>query len=171
MKDRIRQIMENLHMNQGAFASHLGTSPATINSIYTGRTRPTLAIVDSIKQRIPNINLEWLMYGVGSMYATNTTAGSAMADGEQTLDFTNSATPSASDGAVNQTALSGQQRGESYLDFSDETSAPTPYQNAPRRQQEVVRADLKFLDKPQRKIKEIRIFFDDGTYESFESKK
>lgn len=158
-------------MNQGAFASHLGTSPATINSIYTGRTRPTLAIVDSIKQRIPNINLEWLMYGVGSMYATNTTAGNAMADGEQTLDFTNSATSSASDGAVNQTAMSGQQRGESYLDFTDETSAPTPYQNVQRRQPEVVRADMKYIDKPQRKIKEIRIFFDDGTYESFESKK
>ena len=31
----------------------------------------------------------------------------------------------------------------------------------------VVREVVKYIDKPQRKITEVRIFFDDGTYETF----
>jgi hypothetical protein len=31
----------------------------------------------------------------------------------------------------------------------------------------VVREVVKYIDKPQRKITEIRVFFDDGTYEVF----
>jgi hypothetical protein len=32
---------------------------------------------------------------------------------------------------------------------------------------ETIREIVKYTDKPQRKITEIRIFFDDGTYETF----
>ena len=35
------------------------------------------------------------------------------------------------------------------------------------RQIPVVREVVKYVDKPQRKITEIRIFFDDGTFEVF----
>lgn len=154
-------------MNQGAFAAHLGTSPATINSIYTGRTRPTLAIVESIKQRMPNINLEWLMFGTGSMYASDSDDQCMTSNGSQTSTMGNSS----ADGSTHQGSPNVQQRGESFLDFSDDVSSTPTFQSAPKRQQEVVKTELKYIDKPQRKIKEIRIFFDDGTYESFESKK
>lgn len=171
MKDRIRQIMENLHMNQGAFAAFIGAPPATISSIYTGRTRPTLTIVESIKQRVPNVSLDWLMFGRGSMYDTEAGDSTLPAHGQQELNFTGNDTSSASDLNSKYKVPGAQQRAEEYLDFTDEQQRSTPYPNVPRRQQDIVRLDMKNLDKPQRKIKEIRIFFDDGTYESFESKK
>ena len=34
----------------------------------------------------------------------------------------------------------------------------------------VIREVVKYVDKPQRRITEIRIFFDDGTYETFPGK-
>ncbi|EGC85450.1 hypothetical protein HMPREF9303_0929 [Prevotella denticola CRIS 18C-A] len=34
-----------------------------------------------------------------------------------------------------------------------------------------VRTEVKYIDKPQRRITEIRIFFDDQTWESFVPKK
>ena len=39
------------------------------------------------------------------------------------------------------------------------------------RQIPVVREVVKYVDKPQRKITEIRIFFDDNTYETFRPEK
>lgn len=33
----------------------------------------------------------------------------------------------------------------------------------------VIHEVVKYIDKPQRKITEIRVFFDDGTYETFSS--
>ena len=74
MKDRIRQIMESQHMTQQLFADYIGQSPATLSSIFNGRTRPTLNIVEAIKKKIPHINTDWLMFGSGDMYLAQNTS-------------------------------------------------------------------------------------------------
>ena len=70
-KDRIKQIMEDQKMTQQLFADFLQQSPATLSSIFNGRTRPTLNIVDAIKAKIPDISIEWLLYGSGDMYVSH----------------------------------------------------------------------------------------------------
>ena len=67
MKDRIKKIMEMQRSTQQDFADQLKIAPATLSSIFTGRTRPTLAIVDAIKSRYPQISTDWLMFGKGDM--------------------------------------------------------------------------------------------------------
>ena len=70
MKDRIKQIMESQKMTQQEFADYIGLAPATLSSIFNGRTRPTLNVVEALKKKIPNINIEWLMFGSGEMTST-----------------------------------------------------------------------------------------------------
>ena len=65
MKDRIRQIMESQHMTQQVFAQFIEMSPASLSSIFNGRTKPTLNIVEAIKKKIPDISIDWLMFGSG----------------------------------------------------------------------------------------------------------
>lgn len=60
MKDRIRKVMESQHMTQQVFAEFIQIAPATLSSIFTGRTRPTLTIVEAIKNKIPSISTDWL---------------------------------------------------------------------------------------------------------------
>ncbi|MDY2634432.1 MAG: helix-turn-helix transcriptional regulator, partial [Prevotella sp.] len=69
MKDRIRQLMEAQRMTQQTFAQFVEISPATLSSIFTGRTKPTLNLVEAIIKKIPSVNLDWLMFGKGSMFA------------------------------------------------------------------------------------------------------
>ena len=69
MKDRIKQIMDSQQMSQQSFAAFLDISPATLSSIFTGRTKPTLSTVEAIKMKIPNINTDWLMFGSVNMYS------------------------------------------------------------------------------------------------------
>ena len=52
-------------MTQQVFADFLQQSPATLSSIFNGRTRPTLQVIDAIKSKIPDISIEWLLYGQG----------------------------------------------------------------------------------------------------------
>ena len=154
MKDRIRQLMESQHMTQQTFSDFIGISSASLSSIFTGRTKPTLNTVEAIRSKFSKINLDWLMYGQGPMFRdqdleTNSysTDDKMMQQGtfEGTLDF--SATPSQSERV---------QTGSSYND--------NIYNNP-------ARAEVKYIDKPQRRITEIRIFFDDQTWESFVPKK
>ena len=164
MKDRIRQIMEAQHMTQQVFASAIGTTPATLSGIFNDRTRPTINIIERIKKKFPDISLEWLMFGIGDMYQQSPTpSGDQVAstdDGvsspqigqEQVLDFdTNSS-------VIPQSANFRPQMGHS-----------TPsYNNGVRNtRSEIVREEIKIVDKPLRHVTEIRVYYDDQTWESF----
>ena len=153
MKDRIRQVMESQHMTQQVFADYIGLAPATLSSIFNGRTRPTLNVVEALKKKIPDINTDWLMFGSGEMYTKS-------ADNLST-------TPSASEkGIFDQSPM---------LDFEQNTSITPPnmgqmiqnMSNIKNSRPELVREDIKILDKPQRKVIEIRVFYDDQTWDTF----
>ena len=149
MKDRIKQIMEAQRLTQQEFANTLELSPATLSSIFNGRTNPTLNIVDAIKKKFPAISTDWLMFGSGSMY------GDHSGDIAQGHD-------SASDG------------GEQVIDFGDAPqTAPTPsaVNRASQQGQQPTAVVMKNIYKPQRNITEIRIFYDDQTWETFVPKK
>ena len=153
MKDRIRQIMESQHMTQQVFADSLGLGAATLSSIFNGRTRPTLNVVEAIKKKIPNISTDWLMFGSGDMYLPDLPQDD---NPNQGAEYTSS----------NQNPM---------FDFQSSPS-PTP-QNAPSSTPNIngvrnTRLDLEYkevktIDKPARRITEIRVFYDDQTWETF----
>ena len=163
MKDRIRQIMEAQHMTQQVFAIAIGTTPATLSGIFNDRTRPTINIIESIKKKFPDISLEWLMFGIGDMYQKSPTLSgeqaTASGDGltpqmgqDQVLDF--DANSSATPQSVNYMPQMGH-------------SAPS-YNNGVRNtRSEIVREEIKIVDKPVRHVTEIRVYYDDQTWESF----
>lgn len=150
MKDRIRQIMEAQHMSQQVFADFIGLSPATVSGIFNGRTNPTLNIVEAIKKKIPDINTDWLMFGQGSMFQSvdqpvSSEPPAAPKVQEATLDFSPSPISSSHGGSFQ----------------------PAHANSVRRTQPEIVREEIKFVDKPQRKVTEIRVYYDDQTWESF----
>ena len=157
MKDRIRQIMESQHMTQQVFADSLGLGAATLSSIFNGRTRPTLNVVEAIKKKIPNISTDWLMFGSGDMYLPE----NGISDSTHNTDVLGS-----DQYPVDQNPV---------FDF-DASPSPTP-QNAlsaapninsvRSTHREIERTEVKLVDKPQRKVIEIRVFYDDQTWDTF----
>lgn len=67
MHVRIKKVMDHYGLQQQAFAMKLGVSPATISSIYKGRTKPTNNHVQAIHREFPEINTNWLLFGEGDM--------------------------------------------------------------------------------------------------------
>ena len=140
-------------MSQQVFADYLGVGAATLSSIFNGRTRPTINIVEAIKKKIPNINTDWLMFGSGDMFLMTNSLLSP--DDEVSVQPPLTQNP--------------------MLEFEVATS-PTP-QNGPstppninsvkNTRSEKAREEVKVVDKPQRRITEIRIFYDDQTWETF----
>lgn len=154
MKDRIRRIMESQHMTQQVFAQFIKISPATLSGIFNGRTNPSLNIVEAIKNSLPSISTDWLLFGNGPMYIdvskgeSVASAGGSADSKEAMLDFE---TPSTAPSITSQTG--------GFIQGVNST---------PKNIEQFV---VKNIDKPQRKITEIRIFFDDQTWETFLPKK
>lgn len=141
MKDRINLLMKEQKMSQKEFARELCVAEATVSGIFNGRTRPTNAIVSAIHERFPEVSISWLMFGEGSMYASDEDSRSPI--------------PSS---AMESTVIP--------INFPDPHPVSEMPSNTPPNVP-IVRETVKYVDKPQRRITEIKIFFDDGTFETF----
>lgn len=192
MKDRIRQIQEAQHMSQQIFADYLGIGSATLSSIYNGRTRPTLNVVESIKRKLPAINTDWLMFGTGKMFSDNVGGGQNVGG----MDANRGADNASQDAvqALSDDLFGGRmadhpnQGGEDELLLSFEgpsegvstplqrpsggvraSQHPTAVAGQPMPNSAHVKAQQRpvAVERVVRHVTEIRVYYDDQTWESF----
>ncbi len=183
MKDRIKEIQEYVQMSQQDFAACLEISAATLSGIYNGRSQPTIKTANAIHSSFPEINTDWLMFGTGDMFVDGKKEKTEKIDvvpsvpQKDSVSVTPAIEPEASASA--QVSASGPQiagmmfpsESEPYAQPSSQPRRNTSSQR--REQQSIGRGSQgyinngKYIDNVQRRIKEIRVFFDDGTYESF----
>ncbi|MCM1108799.1 MAG: helix-turn-helix transcriptional regulator [Clostridium sp.] len=169
MKDRILQIMKQEQMTQQEFASVLEISPASLSSIFNGRTNPTNNHVQAIHRCFPDISISWLMFGEGEMYAegsTDKTNNSRNDSAGNGLLFDDTLTDK--DERHSDTSIVGSDE-KNRRDMTSASANPELFSSAPV-VAPIIKETIKYIDKPQRKITEIRIFFDDGTFETFSAR-
>lgn len=137
-------------MSQKEFALFTGISEGSLSGVFNERTRPSLQMIESIHEHLPNVSVEWIMFGTGPMYLndkrdSNTEQGANLDKSSSLLD--------------------GQAVSSSPSLFS--TPAGSYHSDAGKPLQNAEKTLVKYIDKPERKITEIRIFYDDQTWETF----
>lgn len=162
MKDRIKHLMEVQHMNQQTFANATGIGTASLSSIFTGRTRPTLNHVDAILDKFPNVNPLWLLKGQGGMFLmagdnTSTSISPSETPNTEAPDDTDNIQIGGLFDSANMSVEPSMKNGA-----NGTLSAPAASYNNARNQQQ---SFLQFAS--HRKITEIRLFYDDQTWETF----
>lgn len=171
-KERIEYIMLEKQLSNTEFCIKAGISAATLSHILSGRSKPSLTILRGVVNGFPDLNPEWVLLGTGDMYRV----GSVPENGN------------ANDGPVGLSDVQNSQQDDGsdvfggMADMFGPANSGTPYNNkvASARSAEkersgasrqslsdIVRETLEIVRGPQRKIVEVRIFFDDGTYETF----
>lgn len=142
--DRLKLILERVNLTPGNFADKIGVAPATISHILSGRNKyPSAEVMLRLHKTFPDIDLNWLLTGEGTLVKDDPDSmftGSLF--GDNLLNATKSTTES-------------ENRKENSLETAKNTDNP------------IVKQEIIYKEKPVRKIAEIRIFFDDGTYETF----
>ena len=141
--------MQKEEMTAAQFAEKIGLSPSSLSHILNGRNNPSLDVVMKIHKACNYVNLPWLIYGEGEMEwkaeasKQEETGISGMALFDESAFFTSE----------------GTEERENRKEMAPKTPIYAP--------KEIVREEIKYIEKPARKITEIRIFFDNGTYETF----
>ena len=145
MKERINQLIVNENLTAAQFAEKVGISPASLSHILNGRNEPTLKVLMKIHE-VYGIRLEWLAYGTGEMM-------------EKPIDdeLSENASFMLDENSLFSSNYSGNSENRKEMEVKMGFYAP----------KEIVREEVKYIEKPSRKITEIRIFFDNGTYETF----
>ena len=153
MKERITQIMQNEEMTAAQFAEKIGLSPSSLSHILNGRNNPSLDVVMKIHKACSYVNLPWLIYGEGTMEG-QPEAPQSEASGVSGISLFDESAFFAPEGTDER---------ENRKEMASKSPVFTP--------KEIVREEIKYVEKPARKITEIRIFFDNGTYETFRPEK
>ena len=145
--------MQKEAMNAGLFAEKIGISAASLSHILSGRNNPSLDVMMKIRKAFGYVSWEWLLEGVGEMEYAPTSADSVNPELLDPLSFDENAlfAPDGTDDLKNR------------KEIGVKTSAFAT--------KEVVHEQVKFIEIPSKKITEIRIFFDNGTYETFRPEK
>lgn len=192
MKDRIKQIIEREEMTQSQFADFIGVNRPTLSHILAGRNNPSMEVVMKIHQSFPKINILWLIDGKGSY------EGDAVAEYPAGLlrEDREADAPDATVDERQSTFLSPypnnkEENGEEAKDttdthfyqgelFAENAVFSSKSAGGEKKRKEKVLQPPKMSDyqtgyqplnsvqKMQRKVVEIKIFYDDGTYETFE---
>ncbi len=165
-KERIEYIIKEMALSNVEFSKLTGIAPATISHITGGRSKPTLSIFKSIMDAFPDLNPEWVFMGEGNIYKNKENAAVVRQEEGQKLSSGSldlfSSEPS-SDTPVRRYAE--QAKGKS---SATDGSKPVDMLGI----KEVIRSSMEeAISQRRRQIVEVRIFFDDGTYEAFNTPK
>ena len=139
--------MNYLQMKPSSFANATNIKLATLSQILNGRNNPSLEVVSKIRTAFPFLSYDWIISGEGEMCKE-----------QPTLPFTDEDTPFNHD-ENREFTTERTDDAENRKDF-------VPYQ--PQEHSKSIEIEeIKYIEKPVKKIREIKIFYDDGTYETF----
>lgn len=151
IKDRFKLIMDRERLTAGAFAESIGVAQATISHILGPRNKyPSTDVILRLHQRYKDVNLEWLLTGDGEMSKNADMPTSSFVQ-EEKIDY-----PLA-ENVVNPSSSSTRSEYRKEIALETEKKAPNT----------IVKQEIIYKERPPKKITEIRIFFDDNTYETF----
>lgn len=162
--EQINVIMEKEGLTPSQFAALIGIQRAQVSHLQSNRNRVSLDIVKRIHTAFPAISAEWLLTGSGSYYADGSAAQApAVPQPENTL-FAEMEPTEASETVI--------EAAENRKITSGDTEIPVfCKENAPEKPQNTVQnAAVQRIEcekRPGRNIVELKIFYDDGTYETF----
>ena len=145
MKDRIKKIMEKEDLTASRFADRLEINRAVVSHILTGRNNPSLDVVTKILLEMDYINSDWLLRGEGSMYKDGF---SPKDENERTL-FDKEPVNEGENTDVNKYAKEMEVESDENMPKLDVKQSVTP------------------IPITKRKVRQIIIYYDDNTFETF----
>ncbi len=170
MKERLEQLMQMLGMNPTQFANAIGIQRATLQHILSGRNETSLKIVMQICKTFPQVNIDWLVFGKGSALSSplsqNEGQRSSIDPNDETLIFSMEEM-----GALKNQNLSEVANPVQQIMTQPAAQQQTAFQSAAQQTMSCVSPAAPSTDQSMPReekrpnIKEVFIFFDDGTYE------
>lgn len=167
--------MTHLGLSQQDFAARLDLSSSSISNIFNGRTNPTIMHVNAIHRAFPQINEKWLLFGEGEMIDGENVTPSPMNeitildDEDDDAGLGNLFEQKEPVPPTPPTRVTG--RGAAGVVTRPRQRTPNSYEEHEKRGFQVVEENeyegVKNSDKTLRRVKEIRVFYDDNTYETF----
>lgn len=154
-RDRIELLMKCYELSPSQFADRTGIQRASVSHILSGRNKPSLEVMLKIFDAFPGIDMKWLMTGIGEEPVNE-----AVQPASQNTFFPDD---NALRSSVHKNEV--QQEVAAVMPLVQQTALQhRQNQSKPQRKQPQSRQQAPSQEQTRR-IKEVRIYYTDGTYE------
>lgn len=160
VRDRIQYMMDSLGLNAASFADTSGISRSVLSNVLNLKSNATIETLNKILKAFPAWNKNWLLFGEGTPQDANETKIETVksSNQEHNKDATSLFTHSQSE--VPKPRVEESTPGQELKTHSELLTELLIKQ---QRQLEAKEE----LAKPQKEILEIRVFYSDGSFETF----
>lgn len=141
MQSRFKQLLDEKNLTAKHFADLIKVNASAVSHILNGRSKPGFDVLDKIAQAFPDINLNWLVTGKGKPYI------------DKQINILTSETNPHSPTLFDEIEISQQK-----ANFKEESVPKFSSDDMPE----------KWKVQPGKSIKRVIIFYEDGTFESYE---
>lgn len=155
MKERLEELMDLLHLTPTQFANEIGVQRATLQHILSGRNEPSLKIIMAIHNKYPDVELEWLLNGIGTAIPQLS---------QNTKPEPDYPLLPGMEGTFFQT-----ESGKSTVFSNLRGEETVPKQRKTRNNKDIKSDNFSAENNANKAIKEVVVFFADGTYQKFSS--
>ena len=164
-RERIELLMKCYELSPSQFAEKTGIQRASVSHIVSGRNKPSLEVMLKIHDAFPELDLKWLMTGVGEEPIAPSRRQDAVAEAMENTLFSQ---PERIEQPSLQPPVQSFQEPLQVQPRPQRQPAPQPQVKvaAERPQRRTVATRTPQSNVAERRIKEIRIFYTDGTYET-----
>lgn len=153
MKERIIEIMQLLNCSPTQFANAIGVQRTTLQHILNGRNEPSLRFIMAIHEGFPQIDLEWLLYGKGNAFGESSAHDAEKQDYPLFPGMENTLFPAS---------------GKDFSENSNVNEEKAAVRTRKRINNKEISGGINdSQDVSSKRIKEVMIFFEDGTYQKF----
>ena len=167
LNDRITKIIDYSNLTSSEFADIIEVQRSNISHISSGRNKPSLDFLIKIKDRFPEIQWDWLIYGNGEMTKTEEKEvvetkpkTTSLPDLFSLIDDQNFGITESEDKVMKENPPESKIPEQSLR--SEKISNSQPLENISGKN------NVQSTANQSSKIKRIVLFYEDGKFESFE---
>lgn len=167
LNDRITKIIEYSTLTSSEFADEIEVQRSNISHISSGRNKPSLDFLIKIKDRFPEIQWDWLIYGTGEMTKAEEKEpieekpkSTSLPDLFSLIDDENFGITESEDQVMKENAPESKIPHQSVSSEKISDSQPL--------EKKISDINTQCIVNQTNKVKRIVLFYDDGKFESFE---
>lgn len=170
-RERIELLMKSYDLSPSQFAERTGIQRASVSHIISGRNKPSLEVMLKVYEAFPGVDMKWLMTGVGEEpvrhaipEVSSPSTGDIFSPVAETTSQKSQQTENSLFAPVVEPMLHEEPKPRKVAAQQSVKDKTVPDMR-PRRTPASRLAQMAALQ-PEKKIKEIRIYYSDGTYET-----
>ncbi|SHI37362.1 Helix-turn-helix [Aquimarina spongiae] len=150
--------MDHYGVSASSFADYMGVGRSSISHILSGRNKPSLDFVMKITEAYGDVDMQWLLYGKGSFPKS-----------EEIVQEKQLVTATPLQEKIQPTTLPIDKEDQDL--FSQHTPAPVQENETPTPIPQTSQEAIRKITYDEEKIERIVIFYNDGSFRSYTTKK